>query len=160
MRRPLMRAQQGFSLIEMVVVLAVIAILAVQAGGYLANLATARRLQTAADTLQAAAQRARGEAIKRNQTVQLRSSGLVLEVALREGGNDVEVLSTVALPAIAPVEVFTLDFDSAGRLTPFGTEKSVAIAKGAPICSAELPCPVVYFTPVGGVKTCRSGACS
>lgn len=159
MRRPL-NTQAGFSLLEVVVVMAIVAVLATQAGGYLSDLVTSRRFQAAADTLQAVANRARGEAIKQNRTVRLRSTGSLLEVVVQEAGKDDLVLSTTPLSGTAKTPAFTLDFDSAGRLTPFGTESKVSVAEGFSGCSEAVPCPAVQFTPLGGVKVCRTGSCS
>jgi type IV fimbrial biogenesis protein FimT len=72
--RPTRRWQQGFTLVELLVVLAVVAILMAVAVPNLSDMATASRLNGISDRWTASAQIARSEAMKRNRPVTLCAS--------------------------------------------------------------------------------------
>lgn len=67
--------QQGFTLIELMVVVAVLAILAALAGPGMGNLIATQRVRSAASDLHLAMVRTRTEAIKRNTSVTLSPLG-------------------------------------------------------------------------------------
>lgn len=151
--------QSGFTLIELLVVISITAVLLMKGVPAVQALVTNSRLNSAAQALQTTAQLARNEAIRRNETVRLRSSGATLEVLRNPGAADQEVLREVALPTGATTPVFTLDYASSGLTVPFGSEVQVSVAQGISGCGDDVRCPSVFLGAGGLTRICPKGAC-
>jgi type IV fimbrial biogenesis protein FimT len=156
--RQLSRPSKGFTLIEMMVSIAIIGILAAAAvpafAGYVAN----AQLREAANVVLANALWARSEAIKRNATATLTLSGGLIQVSTTDN-NTPAVLRKVPLAGNVQSPDFSARFDSAGRLAPFGTELILALNSSKLACSDDVRCPAVRFDAGGVVSICATGVC-
>lgn len=156
--RQLIKSQRGFTLIELGVTIAIIGVLAVAAlpvfASYLAN----AQLREAANVVLANAMWARNEAIKLNTTATLKVSGQTLQVSTTDSGAPT-VLRSAPLPGTVQSADFVASFDSAGRLTPFGTQLTLALTSPKYACSEDVRCPSVRFDAGGVVSICATGVC-
>lgn len=154
-----MTRQRGFTLVELMVTVAVLGILAMQAVPAMQTAVTNSRLMSAAQTIRATAQAARAEAIRRNETIRLESTGTTLRLVRAAGTMTPETLQEVVLGKTAVVDEFTLDYGSAGLTVPFGSEQEVSVAVGVQGCGEDLRCPRVAMAAGGGVEICPTGSC-
>ena len=156
--RQLNRSQFGFTLIELSVTITIIALLAMAAlpafASYLAN----AQLREAANVVLANALWARNEAIKLNSTATLTVSGGSIQVSISDKSVPT-VLRTVPLTANVKSADFAASFDSAGRLSPFGTQLTLALSSTKFACSEDVRCPAVGFDAGGVVSVCSKGVC-
>lgn len=159
--RPAGRAR-GMTLIELLIAMAITALLLAAAtpmfGDYMAN----ARLRSAGESLRTDALFAQSEAIKRNGTVRLVASGSTLTVTDRSETGLSSTLRTTTLPNGVTVDTATtLDFGSAGRPAPFGTEVTVSVGATGVTCSADYRCPALRVEAGGAVRLCtQKESCS
>jgi len=154
-----MKTHNGFTLIELMVVVAVIAILVTQGMPAFQEALTNSRLTTGAQALQTTAQWARNEAIKRNETIRLSSDGSALTVTRDLAAVTPEVMRAVPLVAPAVTPAFSVDYASNGLTLPLGTEQTVSTAVGVKGCGESLRCPSVLLGAGGLVRICPMGDC-
>jgi type IV fimbrial biogenesis protein FimT len=148
--------QRGLTLVEIMVALAISALLLATAAPYFGDYITNSRLRENGNLLLTEALLAQSEAIKRNTVVRLSTSGTTISV------QDMTV-------AAAPVTLRTRDtmggvtlptasatFGSEGRLSPFATAVDVAINLSATgvVCSGDLRCPGLRIDTGGAVRLC------
>lgn len=153
-------AKKGVTLIELMVGVAVLVTLLSLAAPPLATMVTNHRLLTDAQTLQTTAIRARGEAIKRNETVRLSSDGAVLRIVMRPGQATEEELASVPLVLSGQSNAFSLDYASNGLTLPFGEEETITWTDVAGRCGKELRCPTLTLGAGGTARLCPTGVCS
>lgn len=149
---------RGVTLVELMVALAIAALLAMAAGPFFGDYITNARLREAGNLLLTDALIAQSEAIKRNRTVRLDTNGSIVTVTdlgidTVNAADDV-VLRQDTLPGTAAMEVRTLDFGSEGRLLPFPTAGAVALSMAGILCSHELRCPGLRVDVAGGIRLC------
>lgn len=156
---PTMKRQSGFTLVELVVTVAVVSVIAMQAVPAMRTAVTNSRLMSAAQTTRATAQAARDEAIRRNETIRLESTGTSLKLIRAADTASPETLREVVLGKSAAVDEFTLDYGSNGLTVPFGSEQDVSVAVGVVGCGEDLRCPRVTLAAGGSVEICPTGSC-
>jgi type IV fimbrial biogenesis protein FimT len=148
----------GFTLIEMMVTIAIIGILAMAALPAFASYVANAQLREAANVVVANAMWARNEAIKLNSTTTLTLSGGSIRVTTTDSSAP-SVLRTVPLAGNVKSADFAASFDSAGRLAPFGTQLTLALNSTKYACSDDVRCPAVRFDAGGAVSICSTGVC-
>jgi type IV fimbrial biogenesis protein FimT len=148
------RAARGLTLIELMVGLAIAALLALAAapafGDYVAN----SRLREAGNLVFTEALAAQSEAIKRNTTVRLETDGVQVRVIDLSDAAAPVTLRERTLPGGVEAEAADVDFGSEGRLAPFGTTAAVNLTKSGITCSAETRCPGLRVDGGGQVRLC------
>lgn len=152
------RAQRGLTLIELLVTVTIIGLLALKGLPELSNYLANAKLRETANNAVTAAAFARNEAIKRNATVNLVSTGTSMAVVDTSSGATVR---TYPLTPTTQLPAFTARFDSAGRLLPFGTEVQAQVTStSAGSCGQDIRCPTVRLESGGAASICKEGACS
>lgn len=146
-------AQRGVTLIELMIAITIGGILLATAAPYLGDYVTNSRLRENGNLLLAEALFAQSEAIKRNTTVRLSTTGSTIQVL---------DMSTPATPVTLrernttggiTLPTASVNFGSEGRPTPFGTSAAIDIV--APVvCSADLRCPGLRVDAGGAVRLC------
>lgn len=155
------KSQSGFTLIELMVSIAILALLTLAAlpelSSYLAN----SRMRESANTLVSSAVMARSEAIKRNDSVNFKVTGQAITIALASAPST--PLRTVQLPDGVTATTSSTVFTSAGQLAPFGSAVSISTSMKNRTCSEDIRCPAVLIEPGGAANLCargaRNGAC-
>lgn len=156
----LRRRMGGVTLMEMVVVLAVLALIGTYAVVNFGPTVTASKLKSGSKGLQALGMFARNEAIAQNRTIRLRSSdGHTVEVQDATDPDKIKVLKSLVLEGPVSLPELDIAFDSAGRLFPLGTEKKVSLIKDTEALDASVHVPVVKFFASGMVQSCIADAC-
>lgn len=146
-------AQRGLTLIELMVGLAIAALLALAAapnlGDYIAN----SRLREGGHLLLTETLAAQSEAVKRNAVVRLSTSGNQIQVIDRTVPTSPVTLRTRQVSGGISYDTITIDFDSQGRVTPLA-DRAVDVAGSGVVCSSELRCPRLRVDGGGGVRLC------
>jgi prepilin-type N-terminal cleavage/methylation domain-containing protein len=151
----------GVTLIELVVTLAVLAILSIMTapamGEYLRN----GKLRDGGHMVVTTLQFARNEAIKRNERVTLTLTGAQLLVSSAAG----QPLRDERLPDAVSGSLFGPDgsvtdppevsFGGTGRTVPFGASFKVDLALAGAACDDGLRCPRVMVRAGGAARLCR-----
>jgi type IV fimbrial biogenesis protein FimT len=149
--------QRGLTLIELMVALAIGAVLLATGAPFFGDYMTNSRLRESGNTLLTEALMAQSEAVKRNTTVRLSTSGTTIQVldmtvpatpvTLRERN----VTGTTTLPTA------TVNFGSEGRLTPFGSaDVSINLSATGVTCSSDLRCPGLRVDSGGAIRLCAN----
>jgi len=147
---------RGLTLIEVMVALAVAAVLAMTAAPFLGDYTANARLREAGHTLLAEALFAQSEALKRNATVRVVVDGPSITLRDMSGGGGGAEIRTTALPApVQAAAAVTFNFGSNGRPTPFGTAVSVNLQASGQACSADRRCPGLRVDAGGAIRLCR-----
>lgn len=155
MRRRLIRApRRGFNLIEIVIALAIMALLLVMVAPFFGDYIINSRLREGGHVLVSEALFAQSEAIKRNGNVRLTLSGGTLQVIDRTTGADVPVRSRVLPDRVVVAAEATVDFGSRGFPLPFPTDTTVELGAVGVSCSSEHRCPALRLEPGGAIRLC------
>lgn len=151
--RPARAAARGLTLIELMVALAIGAVLLATAAPYMGDYITNSRLRENGNLLLSEALFAQSEAIKRNTTVRLTTSGSTIQVQDATVAAAPVLIRERATTGGITLPTATVNFGAEGRPTPFGT--SAAIDVVAPVsCSSELRCPGLRIDAGGAVRLC------
>jgi len=154
-------AQRGLTMIELMVTIAVLAILASQAAPYLGDMMTNSRLRESGNLLLAETLIAQSEAIKRNNTVRLAVTATTVQVLDMANPGVPVVLRTSTVPLGVTAPVVNVDFSPEGRPDPFGTAAAIDLSLSSGTCSADLRCPGLRVDAGGAVRLCGNHqACS
>lgn len=150
-------ATRGVTLVELMVGLAVMAVLVAAAGPFMGDLVVNSRLRESGNTLFAEALMAQSEAIKRNTTVRVTTTGgdTVQVHDMTNPGTPV-LLRQRTMAAGATVPNGTFSFGPEGRPVPFGTAVSVNLGLSGGSCSADLRCPGLRIDAGGATRLCAN----
>lgn len=149
---------RGFTLIEMMVTIAVLALVLGAATPALSQFVLSRRLSSGAEVLYAGAVLARSEAIKRNTTVLLEAEGSAVRIVQDDAAQT--PIRSFTLPAGLQAARATVRFGAHGRTRPDGaTLELVAAPPGGCVESATLQCPHVRVSAGGRIDVCRTTSC-
>jgi type IV fimbrial biogenesis protein FimT len=154
-------SQAGLTLVELMVGLAIAAVLALTAVPFLGDYIANSRLRESGHVLLAETLAAQAEAIKRNRTIRLATSGAQIQVIDATNPASPVVLRDVVLPGGASATTLTLDFGSEGRLLPFPRAGAIDIALTGVTCSSNHRCPGLRVDAGGGIRLCpdRTAPC-
>ncbi len=157
---------RGFTMVELVITLAVFAVVMAKGLPAIADFNANSRLRSAAADLHQGASLARSEAIKRNIRTELRVVTTMWSVW------DVTAVPPVMLrfglfdPAVSAANL-TLAFQSNGRTFPAGAVGTIGVTPTTMSCGADIRCPSVRITAGGSALICDPskstgtyGACS
>ena len=146
-------AARGMTLVELMVALAIAAMLAVAAAPafteYLAN----SRLRENGNTLYAMTLLAQSEAIKRNAVVRVAVADGEITVSSLDDPDNPELLRSVAFTHGIAAEDAEIDFGGEGRPVDFAAA-SVNLSHPSETCSSEIRCPGLRVDGGGGVRLC------
>lgn len=146
--------QRGFTLVELMVGLAVLAVLVAKAAPFMGDLVTNARLRESGNLLFTEALIAQSEAIKRNTTVRVATNGDSVRVLDMTAPDAPVVLRARTLNNGVTAPNTTFDFGPEGRPAPFGTAVSVNLAMSGASCSADLRCPGLRIDAGGATRLC------
>ncbi len=153
MRHLTHRARRGLTLIEVMVALTIGALMLATAAPFMGDYITNSRLRENGNLLLSEALAAQSEAIKRNTTVRLATSGTTIQVL---------DMSVVAAPVVIRERLMTggvslptanVNFGTEGRPLPFGTSAAIDVIATV-FCSSELRCPGLRIDAGGAVRLC------
>jgi type IV fimbrial biogenesis protein FimT len=154
------RAARGVTLVELMVALAIAALLAMAAAPSFSEYLANSRLRENGNTLFAMTLFAQSEAIKRNTVVRLAVADGAIEVSDQDDPDNPVVLRTVAFSHGISADDAEIDFGGEGR--PVGLAAAeVDLAHPSESCSAEIRCPGLRVDGGGGVRLCgdHTGTC-
>lgn len=156
----------GFSLVELVVVMAVLSILMGQGLPAVADYLDNASVRRAAVELQHAALMARSESVKRNVRTELRVSATGWEIYDVTALPQARLLSGMLDPR-AQATTVTIGFASNGRTFPAGAATRIDVALGGVACALNARCMAVAIASGGMSKVCdpakstgAAGACA
>lgn len=148
------RISRGFTLIELMVALSILALLALASGTFFGDFLANSRLREEGNTLYTQFLIAQSEAINRNSEVQL--------VITAAQAQMVHVASATVLRThvfnhgVEAAAGVTVRLGSDGRPFQFGQASAVNLIKSGVTCSAELRCPGVRMDGGGAVRLCAN----
>lgn len=148
-----LRLRRGLTIIEMMIGVAITAILLSMASPYFADFINNSRLREGGNALMAEALYAQSEALKRNGQVRLSITSTSTQVIDMTGATPVTLrtrMLTTGLTAVAQ----NIDFGSDGMTRPRGTESSVDMSYGSISCSNDQRCPRLRVEAGGSIRLC------
>lgn len=146
---------RGFGLLEVILTLAITAILAAFAAPAFSEHLVNSRLREAGNALYAEAMFAQSEAIKRNGIVSVSINGSTLQIRDRTAeGSDTPIRERVLPATVAASAAATLNFGSAGRPANFGDEYRVDLSLSGVTCSSQYRCPSLRVDAGGAIRLC------
>ena len=146
--------QRGMTLVELMVGIAVLAILAATAAPYMGDFIVNSRLRESGNLLFTEAMMAQSEAVKRNTTVRVSTNGASVQVLDMTVPASPVVLRSRTLTGTVTAPVTTFDFGPEGRPAPFGTAVAVNLSMTGVTCSSELRCPGLRVDAGGAIRLC------
>lgn len=145
---------RGVTLIELMVGLAVLAVLAAAAAPFMGDMVVNSRLRESGNLLFTETLIAQSEAIKRNTAVRVSTAASGVTVHdMTVPAAPVELRArSFADGVTAPAGTFTFGPD--GRPAPFGTAVSINLSLVSGTCSADLRCPGLRVDAGGAARLC------
>jgi type IV fimbrial biogenesis protein FimT len=154
MPRSRLSGARGVTLIELMVGLAVLAVLVATAAPYMGDMVINSRLRESGNLLFSEALMAQSEAVKRNTTVRVSTNGASVQVLDMTTPGAPVVLRSRTLTNSVTAPVATFDFGPEGRPAPFGTAVSMNLSISGTTCSTELRCPGLRVDAGGAMRLC------
>lgn len=147
---------RGFTLIELMIGLAIAAMLLMVGAPYFGDYINNSRLRESGNTLFAETMFAQGEAIKRNTTMRVVVTGSKVETRdMLAGGTGTLVREVTFAEPVATLATASFDFSSDGRPAPFGTAVAVNLGISGLSCSGDnVRCPGLRVDAGGAVRLC------
>jgi type IV fimbrial biogenesis protein FimT len=146
--------QRGLTLIELMVAIAVAAVLLASAAPYFGDYIVNSRLRESGNLLLSEALAAQSEAAKRNNRVRLAVSAGTLQV-LDLGTATPTLLRTRSLSGNVVVSTAAdVDFTGDGRLATWPTAATIKLVASGVTCSDELRCPQLVIDAGGAIRLC------
>ena len=149
-----MTTQRGFSLIELMVALAIAALLVKMGAPFFSDYVGNSRLREGGNLLLAETLIAQSEAVKRNTRIRISTAGSTVQVLDMTVPATPVVLRDRTLSAGVTAPTATLDFGSEGRPVPFGTSGSINLSSGTVSCSIDMRCPGLRVDAGGAIRLC------
>ena len=151
------RAARGLTLIELMIGLAIAAMLLMAGAPYYVDYVENARLHQAGNTLYAETMLAQSEAIKRNATLRVTVNGANIEMRdLSTGGSAGTLIRETAMAApVTAVATTVFQFGSDGRPLNFSTV-SVNLNMAGLTCSTDRRCPGLRVDAGGAVRLCSN----
>lgn len=144
----------GLTLVELLIGVAVAAMLLAMGAPYYADYTVNSRLREGGNTVMAEALFAKSEAIKRNGTVRLTIDGATLRVTDFSTDDNGVTVREQRLAEGLSAGAATVNFGARGTPMPFGTAASVNLSYTGITCSATYRCPGLRIDGAGGVRLC------
>lgn len=142
------------TLVELMVGLAVLAVLATTAAPYMGDMVVNSRLRESGNLLFSESLIAQSEAVKRNTTVRVSTNGNSVQVLDMTIPAAPVQLRARTLPANVSAPAATFDFGPEGRPTPFGTAVSLNLFITGATCSVDMRCPGLRIDAGGAMRLC------
>ena len=146
---------RGLTLIEVMVAVAISALLLTAATPYLGDYATNTRLRETGHALLSDALFAQSEALKRNGQVTLTVTATGSTVTDTRGPEP-KLLRTRTLAGAQVAEATTVAFGSNGMPSPFGTAAEIDLVEPGATCSEALRCPRLRIDGGGAIHLCAN----
>lgn len=151
--RQLKRPQAGLTLVELLIALAIAAMLALAAAPSFSDYLANSRLRESGSLAYLQALLAQSEAIKRNTTVRFEIDGNVAVVSDLSDPDDPVVVRSVPLGPDAAADDMSIDFGGAGRPLDFASAE-VDFTSSKFTCSTEIRCPGLRIDGGGAIRLC------
>lgn len=151
--RPAVDAQYGVTLVELMIGLAIAAILLVAAAPAFSDYIVNARLRESGNLLYSQTLIAQSEAIKRNTVVRVSTAGSVIQVIDRSDPGAPIVLNERRTAEGVTLSAANIDFGGQGWPLNF-TAAAVDLATAAGACSSQIRCPGLRVDGGGGVRLC------
>lgn len=142
------------TLIELLVAIAVLAVLVAAGAPFFGDMIVNARLREAGNVLLAETLMAQSEAVKRNGTVRVSTNASTVQVIDVTVPAAPVVLRTRTLVQSVAAPAATFDFSSDGRPTPFGTAVALNLSLSGALCSSDVRCPGLRVEAGGAVRLC------
>ncbi len=153
-----LKPENGLTLVELMVAVAIGAFLVLSASPYFADYASNSRLRESGNLLYAETLVAQSEALKRNAVVRLSTNGSTVQVIDRSVPATPVVLRERRFSDGVSATTATLDFSSQGlRL---GDTGSINLSLAGITCSSDVRCPGLRVDAGGAVKLCADNTAS
>ena len=145
---------RGVTLIELMVGLAVLAVLVATAAPFMGDMVVNSRLRESGNLLFGESLIAQSEAIKRNTTVRVSTNGNSVQVLDMTVPAAPVVLRQRNMTGNVVAPTATFDLGPEGRPAPFGTAVSINLSMSTGTCSTELRCPGLRVDAGGAIRLC------
>ncbi len=147
-------SSRGLTLIEVLVALAIVAVLAVAGAPALGEYSANSRLREGGNMLLGETLAARSEAVKRNVQVRVSTSGSSISVEDLTVPASPATLRSRTLPDGVRAATGSITFGSEGRPTPFGTPGSIDLSMTGRTCNGDTRCPGLRVEAGGAARIC------
>lgn len=158
---PARRARRGLTLIELMVGIAIGALLLMSAAPYFGDYIVNARLRENGNLLLAEALMAQSEAVKRNNRVRLVVSGSTLQVQDAATATPVTLRTRSFGGEVSAAAAVTVEFGGDGRLSSWPDGATVNLQATGVTCSDQQRCPALVVEAGGAIRLCGNRlACS